>query len=181
MQLNFTAKNEFSSANISILVLLVAIVICTFNSSCYTFKGYSISDQLETFYVENFDVVNAPLAPPTINQSFQEALKEKVLRESQLRFSDRDPDIIFEGSINRFSTRPMAPEPGETTAFNRLEIGINVTFTDNSNEEYNWTNNFTFFQDFPSNQNLLSVQDELIDVIFTQLLEDIFNKAFTNW
>jgi hypothetical protein len=151
-----------------------------FISGCYTFKGYSISDELETFYVSNFKV-NAPLAPPTISQTFQEALKLKVLRESQLKFADRDPDIIFDGSISGYDIRAVSPEPGERTALNRLEIRISVEFTDNSNEENNWKNQFSFFQDFPSTQNLLEVQDELIEEIFDQLLEDIFNKAFTNW
>lgn len=156
--------------------LLTALVI----SGCYTFKGYSISDELETFYVSNFKV-NAPLAPPTINQTFQEALKLKVLRESQLKFADRDPDIIFDGSISGYDIRAVSPEPGERTALNRLEIRISVEYTDNSNVENNWKNQFSFFQDFPSTQNLLEVQDELIEEIFDQLLEDIFNKAFTNW
>ena len=62
-----------------------------------------------------------------------------------------------------------------------MEIGVNVEFTDTFNEDYSWTSSFSFFQDFPSNANLLDVQDELIDAIFAQLLEDIFNKAFTNW
>jgi hypothetical protein len=156
--------------------LLTALVI----SGCYTFKGYSISDEIETFYVSNFKV-NAPLAPPTINQTFQEALKLKVLRESQLKFVDRDPDIIFDGSISGYDIRAVSPEPGERTALNRLEIRISVEYTDNSNVENNWKNQFSFFQDFPSTQNLLEVQDELIEEIFDQLLEDIFNKAFTNW
>lgn len=164
--------------NRTILVLLIGMTLGI--QGCYTFKGYSISDDLETFYVTNFQV-NAPLAPPTINQTFQESLKLKILRESQLKFAERDPDLVFDGSISGFDVRAVSPEPGERTAFNRLEIRVNIEYTDNSNEENNWISNFTFFQDFPSNQNLLDVQDELIETIFDQLLEDIFNKAFTNW
>lgn len=162
------------------ILLSVSLIAIFMISGCYTFKGYSISDDLETFYVSNFKV-NAPLAPPTINQTFQESLKLKVLRESQLKFADRDPDIIFDGSISGFDVRAVSPEPGERTALNRLEIRISVEYTDNSNEENDWKNQFSFFQDFPSTQNLLDVQDELIEEIFEQLLEDIFNKAFTNW
>lgn len=161
-------------------IVFVVFMAAWLLQGCYTFKGYSISDDLETFYVTNFKV-NAPLAPPTINQTFQEALKLKVLRESQLKFAERDPDLVFDGTISGFDVRAVSPEPGERTAFNRLEIRISVEYTDNTNEENNWNSTFSFFQDFPSNQNLLDVQDELIEAIFDQLLEDIFNKAFTNW
>ena len=163
-----------------IYCLVFAVFVSMILSGCYTFKGYSISEELETFYVGNFKV-NAPLAPPTINQTFQEALKIKVLRESQLEFSDREPDVIFNGTISGYDVRAVSPEPGERTALNRLEIRVSVDYTDSSDEENNWKNQFSFFQDFPSTQNLLDVQDELIEVILEQLLEDIFNKAFTNW
>jgi hypothetical protein len=42
-------------------------------------------------------------------------------------------------------------------------------------------NNFSFFKDFSSDQNLLSVQDELIDDINKELAEMVFNWAFNNW
>lgn len=160
-------------------ILLSFAIIC---QGCYTFKGYSISDELETFYVGNFKVgSNAVLAPPTISQTFQESLKLKVLRESQLKFVDTDPDLVFEGSIIGFDVRAVSPEPGERTAFNRLEIRVNIDYKDNQDEENDWQSNFSFFQDFPSTSNLLDVQDQLIEEIFDQILEDIFNKAFTNW
>ena len=159
---------------------LILFILLLSTTGCYTFKGYSIDQELETFAVANFRD-NTTNAPPTINQTFSESLKEKVNRESRLKFNDVDPDILFAGSINSFLVTAVAPQPGETTAFNRLEIRVFIDYKDSLNEENNWESNFSHFQDFPSNQNLLGVQDELIDAIFDQIIEDIFNKAFTNW
>ena len=39
----------------------------------------------------------------------------------------------------------------------------------------------SFFSDFESSQNLADVQDELIEAIFEQITEDIFNRAFSDW
>jgi hypothetical protein len=75
----------------------------------------------------------------------------------------------------------VAPQPGETTQFNRLTISLQVEFTNQTDPEQNWKNTFSWFADYGANENLNSVQDDLHEVIFTQLTENIFNKAFTNW
>jgi len=76
---------------------------------------------------------------------------------------------------------PVAPQPNEQSAFNRLTIGINVIYTNHKNPKDQWNRTFSHFADFGTDQDLLSVQDELIDIIFKQIMEDIFNQAFNNW
>ncbi|MFT5764518.1 MAG: hypothetical protein ACI8X3_001949, partial [Saprospiraceae bacterium] len=69
----------------------------------------------------------------------------------------------------------------ELTAFNRLDVTVNVEFINNKDETQNWVQPFSYFSDFESDQNFLTVQDGLVETINNQLVEDIFNKAFTNW
>ena len=149
-------------------------------TGCYTFKGFSIDPELDSFYVADFRS-SASNAPPTVTQTFSEQLKQKVLRESRLEFNDEDPDIEFTGTISSFRVSSVSPEPGEFAALNRLEISISIQYTNHRDDENNWSQSFSHFEDFGSQQNLLDVQDELIDLIFEQIIEDIFNKAFTNW
>ena len=40
---------------------------------------------------------------------------------------------------------------------------------------------FSFFFDFPANQDLSAVESQAIEEILDQLMEDIFNAAFSNW
>lgn len=150
------------------------------SGGCYSFKGFSIDPEIDTFYVANFGntTVNSP---PTINQTFGESLKNKVARESRLNYEDSDPDIEFGGSITRYTVRAVSPERGERTALNRLDITVSIEYTNNRDEEESWKSSFNFFRDFDSTINLLDVQDQLIEEIFDQIIEDIFNKAFTNW
>lgn len=160
--------------------ILTFILFCLILNGCYSLQGFNISDDLQTFTVDNFR--NTALnAPPTIQQTFAEQLKEKVARESRLTIDQDNPDIRFSGTISRFSVTSVAPERGATTAANRLEIGINLTYENLKEPDDQWTQTFSHFLDFPSNENLLNVQDELIDQIFDQIIEDIFNRAFTNW
>lgn len=159
--------------------LVTTLAIFTL-SGCYSFKSSVISGDIETFYVGRFQN-QASNAPAAIEQTFSEALKTKIARESRLNFSEEQPDIEFTGSISTYIVTSVAPQAGERTAFNRLEVSIQVEYTNTLDEELSWKNNFRHFQDFASDQNLLDVQDDLITAIFDQILEDIFNKAFANW
>lgn len=149
-------------------------------SGCYSLKGYSIQPDVKTFYVGNFKLT-ALNAPATINQTFQEALKDKVSRESRLQYTNLNPDLEFNGTIQSFVVSAVAPKPDEQTSFNRLTIFVAVEYANHLDAKDTWTKTFSHFADFPTDQNLLQVQDDLITIIFNQILEDIFNQAFNNW
>jgi len=148
--------------------------------SCYSFKGISIPPDINTFYVENFEN-RANNAPATIDQTFSEALRTKIRNESRLNLIDQDPDIIFQGTISSFRITSEAPQEGNTVAFNKLTIVVQVEYVNSRNEDENWQRNFSFFEDFDSTADFQSIQDGLIELIFNQITEDIFNASFTNW
>ena len=160
--------------------LIILVVLLPWLSGCYSLKGYSIDENVSTFYVDDFKST-ALNAPATINQTFGEALKDKISKESRLKYSDLEPHLEFGGTVQNFIVTSVAPQPGETTSFNRLTIHVSVEYTNHLDPKDQWTKTFSHFADFPSDQNLLPVQDDLIDIIFKQILEDIFNQAFNNW
>ena len=175
--------NEVRSAHVSYssgIIFLILWLTTSFCTGCYSLKGYSISPDVQTYFVGNFKLT-ALNAPATITQTFTESLKDKVSKESRLKYSDKDPHIEFNGTIQGFNVSSVAPQPGETTAFSRLTINVTIEYTNNLDPKDQWTKSFSHFDDFPSNVNLLQVQDDLIVVIFNQILEDIFNQAFNNW
>ncbi len=153
--------------------------------ACYSFKGTNISPDVKTFYVAIFRST-APNAPAEIGQVFSDKLRDKVLRESRLSYSEMDISIEFEGAVTNYSVTSVAPTNDAKTgligsSLNRLLINVQVDFINNVTEDDSWSQSFSFFQDFESSEDLASVQDELIKSIFEQITEDIFNKAFTNW
>ena len=155
--------------------MLLVTLSCTIN-----FKGITIPPEANTFYVAEFEN-RAPQAPVDVGQQFSELLKFKLLNETRLTWNDEDPDLEFSGQISRYQVTAMAPQPNELVGFNRLSLAIRVNYTNNMEEEDTWDNNFSFYQDFGNDVNLLDVQDQLIETIHTQIAEDIFNKAFTSW
>ena len=163
------------------MIIRSSVIFCLLLlQSCYSFKGISIPATADFFYVEDFSI-SVRNAPSDINQRFAEALRRKIINESRLKYSEENADLLFAGTISGYQVNSIAPEEGNTTALNRLEIRVRVEFSNLQNPEEDWSNNFSFFQDYDSNADLTSLEDGLIDIIFNQLVEDVFNKAFTNW
>ncbi|NJN78954.1 MAG: hypothetical protein HC803_12065 [Saprospiraceae bacterium] len=158
-------------------ILFVTVLI----ASCYTFKGISIDyTKVSTFSLGDFPN-NSTNVVPTLSQDFREAMRLKVLSQSRLGSATANGDVEFNGSITGYQITSVAPQPGETTQFNRLTITVQVDFVNNTNPEQNWSQSFNWFADYGANENLPNVQDALHETIITELVENIFNKAFTNW
>lgn len=163
-----------------ILIFLIGVSITFSGCFFYSFKGTSIPAEVDSYFVERFDV-RASNAIPTLGQTLSEALKDKIRAESNLEQLETDPDIEFRGVVTDYYISSEAPQAGETTAFNRLTITLSVEYIYHLNEEKNWKESFRSFSDFGSDVNLIDVQDELIDAIQIEMIEKIFNKAFNDW
>ena len=164
-------------------MLFGIILLCFALDSCqvYSLKGYSIDPkEYHTYLVGQFKN-SAFSAPATINQRFGEALKDKISSESSLDYTEENADIEFQGAIQTYAVSAVAPQPNEQTAFNRLTINISIEYTNHKDAKDHWTKTFSHFADFGTDQDLIQVQDELIEIIFKQILEDVFNQAFNNW
>jgi len=160
-------------------ITLVVILLTTF-TGCYSFKGISIPQGATTYYVHNFEDIS-DLQLPNYNITFTETLKDKVRNESRLKWNDQEPHIEFSGKILGFTVSAVSPEIGATTAFNRLEVSVEVTYINHLNPEAGWTRRFSQFDNFPSDQNLLEALDDILPGINQLLMEYIFNAAFTDW
>ncbi len=160
--------------------LLFIFLICTAATCSVKLGDINIPVYAETFYIPQL-ANNAYNAPPDLGIDFAEKFKDKVRRETRLVYSDLNPHLEFDGAIQDFNVTAVAPQPGEVTQFSRLTIRIKIDFYDTENEEENWSQTFSHDVDFPSDQNLLDVQDDLVEQIFEQISQDIFQKAFGKW
>lgn len=181
MSLQSLSSHKFQTVMRRLFIFLLPVLFL--GTGCYSFKGISIDySQVSTYFVEQFDN-NALNAPPAISVRLTEDLKEKIRTESRLLLSDTDPDVYFEGTVVRYEVTSEAPQPGEVTSINRLTIVTAVQYINNVNEEKGWKSkkNFSFFFDFPTDRSLTAVEEEAITAISEQMMEDIFNAAFTDW
>jgi hypothetical protein len=150
-------------------------------SGCYKLNGAS-EGEAKTVSVEYFQN-NAPLAKPTYASTLTEALKDILTSQSRLSLTTRSADIQFEGQITAYAVTPQAIQSGtDQAAMNRLTITVSVKCTNNKDEKLSFDGaTFTRYADYPSSKNLNDVEDQLIKTINDQLVQDIFNKALSNW
>ena len=130
--------------------------------ACYSLSGISIDPNASTYYVEQFDLT-ADQAPPTLALTFTEALRDRIRTQTPLKADEESPDVGFSGAVVGWEVTSEAPQPGETTAFNRLTITVAVEYEDAIDGSRSWRKRFPFFSNFSSTENLLDVQDVLIE------------------
>jgi hypothetical protein len=163
---------------------MLVLLLCTFFlSGCkmrYSFSGASIPPEAKTVSVLYFQN-NASLAPPTLSQSFTEALKDKLSSQTRLTLVTKAGDLSFEGSVTGYTTGPIAIQSTDQAALNRLTITVSVKYICMFDEKKNFEQSFTRYADYSSSQNIASVEDQLTREINEQLVQDIFNRALNNW
>ena len=162
--------------------ITVFALVIIFNSCkiSYSFTGANISPDVKTYSVYYFPN-RAKLINPTLSQSFTEALKEKLQRQTSLDELSENGDLEFEGQITQYDVRPMSIQKQDQAALNRLTIAINVKYTNNKEPEQSMEKTFSAFEDFNSTSSLADVEDGLVPEIIDKLNEDIFNATIANW
>lgn len=166
------------------LTLLILATVSIIFSTCtvnYSFTGASISPEVKTIRITNFPN-NAPLVNPTLAQDFTDGLRNKFQSQTSLNIVTKGGDLVIEGEITDYSTRPTAIQADDIAAQNRLTITVKVTFTNTNDDSKSFTNqSFSRYQDYPSDLDFASVQESYVPQIVEYLIEDIFNKAVVNW
>lgn len=165
-----------------LILILVSCVLLLF-TGCkihYSFTGGSVPPEAKTVSVQYFQN-NASLAPPTLSQTFTEALKDKLSSQTRLSLINKGGDLSFEGSVTGYSTGPIAIQSTDQAALNRLTITISVKYTCMFDEKKNFEQTFSRYSDYTSDQNIASIEDQLTREINEQLVQDIFNRALNNW
>ena len=165
-------------ARIAVLVLALALV-CQ-GCGIYSFSGASIPAEAKTVSVDYFPN-HAQLVNPLLSDNLTTALRSAMTNQTTLDLVETGGDLAFEGEIVDYTTTPTAITAGQTAAMNRLTIKVKVRFTSRIDDTKDFEQTFSRYEDYPSDQELTSVQEALTATIIEQLVEDIFNKALVNW
>lgn len=167
------------SFNIALLaILVVALSACKVS---YSFTGASIPASVKTIRIDNFPN-NAMLVNPVLSQELTDALRNKFQSQTSLIIVNQGGDLVITGEITDYNTRPTAIQSNDVAALNRLTISVKVTFVNSVDKTQSFQNQvFSRYEDYPSEQDLVSVQDVLVKQINEYLVEDIFNKTVVNW
>lgn len=165
------------------MCLLAFFILTIFNfSTCkYSFKDTSpIPAEVTTFrvnYLENKAAyVNTQLSP-----QLTERLKQKIINTTRLRQTNND-DAHYDisGYVSQYYTSTISIT-GNNSSGNRLTVGFHLSFKNNLDEKKNLEADLTRTFDFDANLSLSQAESSLNNEIIKNLVDEIFNKIFSNW
>ena len=169
-------KNQFIS-----LILLVF----TFGCGIYSFTGASIPAGAKSFQVNYFEnqAGSRPgsTVEPGVDRDFTLELQDLILNQTNLNLISSNGDLVYEGEIVEYSVTPMTSTANLTAAQNRLTVTVNLRYTNINNEEDDFESRFSFFYDFPAEQQLYDIKGAAHDEIFERLTQNIFNATLAKW
>lgn len=170
--------------NRNLLVLITAVFIMTvFNfASCkYGFKDTApIPAEVKTFRVNQFDnkaqYVNAQLSP-----QITEKLKQKIIGNTRLQQTNND-DAHYDisGYISQYSVSVISIADKNNTG-NRLTVGFHLIFVNTLDDSKNFEADLTRSYDYDGNLLLSEAENTLNVKIVEGIVDEIFNKIFSNW
>ena len=163
------------------------LILFLFSYGCgnYSFTGASIPEGTESFQVNLFEN-NAgnnvgSIFEPGLDRDFTIALQNILENQTNLQMVQSNGDLLYEGEIVEYRVSPMTATADLNAAQNRLSISISVNFQNFKKEDDGFERRFSFYFDYPAEQQLISIKSEAHNIIFERITQDIFNASLAKW
>jgi hypothetical protein len=161
-----------------------SILLCVLLASCsvsYKFEGGTVNYAVtKTIHIEEFPN-HAPLVNPSLIQLFDRQLRDRYIEQTRLVPVNNNADIEISGEITRYDIQGMAVKEDAYSSQTRLTIAVRVQYVNNKEEGQDVDQTFSAFREYPSEQGLDAVQDELCRQICEELVDMIYNATVANW
>jgi outer membrane lipopolysaccharide assembly protein LptE/RlpB len=169
-------------ANWKILATCFFILITFSYSTCkYGFKDTSpIPAEVKTFRV-NYLTNKAQYVNPQLSPQLTEKLKQKIINTTRLRQTNSD-DAHYDisGNVSQYYTSTTGIS-GNNASLNRLNISFHLVFKNALDEKKNFEADVSTYVDFPASQSLSQAEASNGSKIVGNIVDEIFNKIFSNW
>lgn len=166
------------------IIMMLVVVASISGCGIYNFTGGDVgtATTFQVNYFQNYASQNpGSTFEPGMDRDFTLSLQDLILNQTSLDLVKSNGDLLYEGEIVEYRISPMSATSQQTAAQNRLSIGVNVRFFNNTKEDVDFEQRFSFFYDYPANSQLASVKAEAHQVIFERITQDIFNKSLADW
>ena len=145
------------------------------------------STQAETISIPEF-YNNTDLGQANLGQTFTNQLKNYIIQNSNLAVVAEEGQLHLEGEITGFTLTPISPtatnnpQDLNTASSTRLTITVSVTYINTLEESMSFKDkSFSFYRDFPNDENFTDVEEQYTRQIFERIVNDIFNASIANW
>ncbi|MDR0698241.1 MAG: LPS assembly lipoprotein LptE [Tannerella sp.] len=166
---------------INIILMLLAgwaLPSCTIS---YSFSGSSIDyTKVTSISIKDFPNMS-PLVYAPLSQKFTEALKDKYTRQTKLQLLREGGDLDLEGEITNYTLTPQAVKEDAYASQTRLTITVRVRYTNRTNPDEDFEQTFSAYQEFGNENTIDMVQEQLCELIISEIVDQIYNGTVANW
>ena len=166
-----------------LLALSLITILAFLTQGCYTLKSNVIPPEMNTVNVAFFEN-NAPLVVSNLSLTFTEALKARIRTTTRLSIVNGEGDANMSGAITDYRSVPIsiqAPSGNAPPVAGAQALTLTVRVKFDYLKDKNLTFDQTFSKSLNYSGNLASQEQALLQKLTSQLIDDIFNKAFNNW
>lgn len=158
----------------------VFCVLCSCSIS-YKFNGANINYQT-THSISIADFLNnAPMVNPSLSPLLSETVRDQYSRQTRLTVLSKGGDLELEGEIVGYDITQGSISKDGFASETKLTIRVTVHFTNNIYPEESFDKTYSAYQTFDSSQLLSDVQDQLCQIIVTEIAESIYNDTVAKW
>lgn len=165
---------------IYILVCVLTLTVASCSVS-YKFNMSSIDyTKVKTIQIADFPIRSSYVWGP-MGPLFNNKLKEQFADHTKLSQVKRNGDLKIEGEITNYSQRNKSVSAEGYSAQTELSITVNVRFTNNTNHQEDFEQQFTATASYETTQSLAAVQEQLVTEMIEDIVDQIFNATVANW
>lgn len=174
--MDWIKKAAFASLLVSLLFLVnscsMKLGLAPISSIDYIkVKTISIAD-----FQNRAEYVYAPLAT-----EFNQKMKDMFIQQTRLQLVNSGGDLEIDGEITGYNQYNESVDASGYSSKVKVTLTVNVRYTNNTNHEEDFEQQFSAFQTYDSSKLLTEVQDQLITLMVKDIAEQIFNATVANW
>ena len=164
----------------NIFLCIVACTVCLLLSCNYSFNDTNIPENAKTVKV-NFFPNKARYQNPQLSQQITERLRLKINNQTRLTNVQTDEaDLDISGWISDYSVTTTGVS-NQQAAINRLTVTVHVILKNRLDEKGNIEADVSRNFDFAASLSLNQAEAQLGDVIVRNMVDEMFNRIFSNW
>ncbi len=161
-------------------LLMILFFTCTFATCKYSTRDTSpIPPEVKTFrvnYLEN----KARYVNPMITPQLRDKLQQKIIGQTRLRQTNSD-DAHYDisGYLSDYSVTTTGIS-GQNASTDRLNVSFHLDFKNTLTQKV-ISADINRNYDFNAQYSLQQAEAVLLNDIIKNMVDDIFNKIFSNW
>jgi hypothetical protein len=160
--------------------LIAIALLATTAIGCGVYSPYGAQTSgASTFSVQDFEPAH-PLVSTSTAQAFSEALRDRVQRQSTLRLVE-EGELNFSARVVGWEVRPINVQGDETAGANRITVSIVLNYTNGLDESLSTERTFSRYVDLPSDQDVFTQEEVIVEELGDLLSQDMFNATLGNW